>query len=490
LHAEITPHRFNTQKAMTTKTKSSKANPGGTREVPRIICGTDFTDNAQQSARVAAAIAKRLDEPVLLVHALDFPGYAAKGKSAGVFRLLKASRRKSLEQEAESVRKAGVVVATELPLGGPDESLVDSARTGPTRLVVVASLGRRGAERWLLGSVSERTAERATVPTLVVRDAAPFEAWTRGERPLKVFVAFNFTVTSEAALRWVKELQAIGPCDVVVGYVDWPPEQRARLGGSAPLPLVGNPPDVQAGLERDVRARAGELLGEIPFRLRVEANWGRPDARLAEMAKEEGADLLVVGSHQYRGFERLWHTSVSRGLLHSATMSVAVIPLSTREKRGAGMAPPVRRVLVTTDFSDLANHAIPHAYTLVRGGGTVHLLHVTHPHELPGGEHLQGSPDRRFEARHAKHVQACAEKLRALIPAEAAAHGVITEVEVVEHRAVAEAIGQVAERLGVDVICLGTHGGSGLSKALLGSVAQKVMAGSKRPLLVVRPPVE
>jgi nucleotide-binding universal stress UspA family protein len=126
----------------------------------------------------------------------------------------------------------------------------------------------------------------------------------------------------------------------------------------------------------------------------------------------------------------------------------------------------------------------------LRGGGTVHLVYVMHPHELPGGEHLQGPPDRRFEARHAKHVQACAEKLRALIPAEAALHGVTTEVEVVEHRAVAEAIGQVAERLGADVICLGTHGGSGLSKALLGSVAQKVMASSKRPLLVVRPPVE
>ncbi|MBM3834770.1 MAG: hypothetical protein FJ403_16155 [Verrucomicrobia bacterium] len=55
-----------------------------------IVCGTDFTDNAQQAARVAAAIAKRLDEPVQLVHALDFPGYASKGKVAGVFRLVRA----------------------------------------------------------------------------------------------------------------------------------------------------------------------------------------------------------------------------------------------------------------------------------------------------------------------------------------------------------------------------------------------------------------
>lgn len=475
---------------MPTKTaRTSHANPGATGEVPGIICGTDFSENARQAARAAAAIAKQLNEPLLLVHALDFPSYAAKSK-AGVFRVVTASRRKSLQQEAERNRKAGAMVEMQLHMGCAEEALVDLAGKGPTRLLVVSSQGRQGAARWFLGSVSERTAERASVPTMVVRDDAPFEAWTRGERPLKVFVAFNFTVTSEAALRWVKELQAIGPCDVAVGYVDWPPEQRARLGGAGSLPLVGNLPDVQTALEREVRARAVELLGEIPVRLRVEANWGRPDARLAEMAKEEGADLIVVGSHQYRGFERLWHTSVSRGLLHSATMSVAVVPLVTRQTQATSMAPPVRRVLVTTDFSALANHAIPHAYTLLRGGGTVHLLHVMHPQELPGGRHQQGPRDRRLEARHAKHVQACADKLRALIPPEAAANGVSTEVEVVEHRAVAEAIGQVAERLCADVICLGTHGGSGLSKALLGSVAQQVMASSQRPLFIVRPPVE
>jgi nucleotide-binding universal stress UspA family protein len=473
------------------KSKSSRSSAAaGTGKGPGIICGTDFTDNAQQAARVAAAIAKRLDEPVLLVHALDFPGYAAKGKTAGEFRQIKASRRKSLQQEAETLRKSGVVVDVQLLLGRPDESLVDIARTGPTQLVVVGSLGKRLATRWLVGSVSERTAERASVPTLVVRDAAPFEAWTRGERQLKVFVAFNFTVTSEAALRWVNELQAIGPCDVVVGYVDWPPEQRTRLGGAGSLPLVGNPSEVQVILERDLKTRVAEMLGDTPFRLRVEANWSRPDARLAEMAKEDGADLVVVGSHQYRGFERLWHTSVSRGLLHSATLSVAVVPLSTHQKRGAGVAPPVRRVLVATDFSDLANQAIPHGHSLVRGGGTVHLVHVVHPRQLPHGELQQGPLDRKFEARHSKLIRSCAERLRSFIPADAALHAVLTEVEVAESSDAAEGICQAAERLGADVICISTHGHSGLSRALYGSVAQKVMARSKRPLLVIRPNVE
>jgi nucleotide-binding universal stress UspA family protein len=292
-------------------------------------------------------------------------------------------------------------------------------------------------------------------------------------------------------LHWVKELQAIGPCELVVGYVDWPPEQQTRLGGTEVLPpLGGNPPEVQKILERDLRTRVSELLGDTPFGSRVEGNWGRPDARLAIMAKEEQADLIVVGSHQYRGFERLWHTSVSRGLLHSTTMSVAVVPLSTQEKRGAPIAPAVRRVLVATDFSDLAARAITHAYSLVRGGGIVRLVHVMHPKELPKGKYLQGTADRHFEKRHTKHIETARQKLRALIPVEAATFGIFTEVEVIEHHEPSTGIGQAAERFGADVLCLGSHGNSGWSAGVLGSVTQKVISTSRRPLFVVQPPID
>ena len=86
----------------------------------------------------------------------------------------------------------------------PDVELAELASRLDARLLVVGSLGRRSDE-WLLGSMAEHAAERAPVPTLVVRSAAPFEAWARGERPLKIFVAFDFTGAAEAALRWIEE---------------------------------------------------------------------------------------------------------------------------------------------------------------------------------------------------------------------------------------------------------------------------------------------
>lgn len=429
-----------------------------------LLCGIDFSAHGRLASDVAALLARRLSRPLDLVHVTELPGYSAL--------------RSDLHAEAERLRQQGVSVDEVLLEGVADEELVKRAQARLPSCIILGALGKRLPERWLLGSVAERTAERAPVPTLVVRDAAPFAAWTHGERPLKVFVAFNLTATSEVALRWVTQLRDIGPCDVVVGYVDWPPEQRTRLGVTRPFPALDNPPEVQDVLERDLQARASELLGPTPFKLRVEANWGRPDVRLAEMAREQGCDLLVVGSHQYRGFERLWHQSVSRGLLQYASMNVAVVPLSTCPPSRLGPVTPVRRVLVATDFSNVGNEAIPHAYSLLGGGGTVRMVHVVEPRK-PGGA--------TSRSRHESHLAECVERLRSLTPEESGARGILTEIDVLEHHGVGEGICQAAERFGADVICVGTHGRTGVTKALLGSVAQQVLAHTRRPVFLVRP---
>lgn len=466
-------------------TASRKNSPPSARTGRGILCGTDFSSDARQAVQVAGAIAQRLNEGLVLLHAVEMP--SLKASHATVLKMLTAKRRQELALAGKDLRSAGVDLKEQTVPGAPDEVLVSAAHTEGSRLIVVSSLGQRNRQAWLLGSVAARTAERAAVPTLVVRDADPLVAWARGERTLKVFVCFNFTLTSEAALRWVREVQSIGPCEVIVGYVDWPPEQWARLG-----PPPGSN-DAKTGaatavMEREVRKRGIEILGDTSFRVRTESNWGRPDLRLAAMAQEEGADLIIVGSHQYKGFERVWNACTSRGLLHQATTNVAVVPLNTDKPSPPSVAPRIRNVLVATDFSETANAVIPHAYSLVTGGGTVHLVHVMAPRS--------SAPMRLLRKRSAARIPASApetqraeltRQLEALVPPDSIGEGIQTELEVVENDDVAAAICQCAERHGVDVICLGTRGGSAISKALLGSVARNVLERTHRPLFVLRP---
>jgi nucleotide-binding universal stress UspA family protein len=217
----------------------------------------------------------------------------------------------------------------------------------------------------------------------VVREAGPIIEWAKGRRTLNVFVACDFTASADTAISWLRELRRVGPCQVVLGYVDWPMEERWRLGVRSQTPFNENPPEVEHMLERDLRSKLNRMLGDSSARVRVLPSWGSPDFNLLQMAQEEQADLIVVGSHQRRGLRRLAHPSVSRAILHHAPMNVACVPASPGGSVSSDPIPEHHRVLVTTDFSEVANHAIPFAYSMLAHGGTVRLVHVVRPSEFP-----------------------------------------------------------------------------------------------------------
>jgi len=452
-----------------------------------IICGTDFSENARRAANVAAALAARLNAPLLLVHASVLP---LEGATQKFYDAQTASARERLHEEGERLRALGAKVEETVADGAPDEVLAQLAQQRQARLLVVSSLGLRAPARWLIGSVAERTAESAPVPTLVVRDAAPFEAWARGERALKVFVGTDFTATFDAALRWVAELRQFGPCEVVSGYADWPPEEAARLGVSGALGLGGNLPAMQRVLERDLRDKVAHVLGEENLQVRVVGNWGRKQTPLVEMAVEAQADLIVVGTHQWHGLSRLRHGSVSRGILHHAPMSVACVPTPAAAPMAGPRIRECRRVLVAVDLNEPHGFAAPHGYSIVQPGGTVRLVHNVVPFLLPNpmiGGYYQEFPTKK---EHSQFVAESEAKLRALAPSEAEARGIVTEVEVTESRETAEAICAAAERFGADVICVGSHTRPGFTAKLFGSVSLAVLQGSRRPVLVMWPPAE
>ena len=441
-----------------------------TNDTRPILCLTDFSENAARAAEAAAALAERLNAPLIVAHSVDergeFPDHLRpRFMKENALRLAQEAAR--LSQLCCSVE--GKMLAGIQCLGGqPDDGVVTYARKADARLVVVASSGTGALGRWMLGSVAGRTAESSPVPTLVVRAAEPFVAWARGERALKIFVATDFTETSDAALRWVGELRQIGPCEITLGYIDGPAPARAEAAVSDAMGKDISMPDVQQGLGRDLREKAGRLLGTEPA-IRVTPRSARVDAHLIALATDAGADLLVLGTHQRHRLDRVWHAPISRRVLHDSPMSVACVPVPVAPQGSAARIPELKRVLVATDFSEHGGQAIPYAFSVLPREGAVCLLHVAKPGDA--------EPKDALEAR-----------LRALLPAEAATRGLETEVRVVESGDPAGAICVAAHHFGADLICVGSQGRSGLAAAVMGSVAQAVIARSARPVLVVRPP--
>jgi nucleotide-binding universal stress UspA family protein len=427
------------------------------QNAPSIICGTDFSECSKIAGDAAVAIASKWGEDLTLIHASVIPGSPLT--------------QEHLETERHRLAANGANIHAEIIEGNADEVLTKAAGQAGRRLLVVSSLGRRGPSRWLLGSTAERTAEAATLPTLIVRDPAPFQAWARGERPLRIFLGVDFSATSTAALQWVAEFKKTGPCEITVAYCDWPPEETARLG-SKHVPGFGNPLEVQQVLERELREKVTPVLGTDNVTLIVQASWGRVDARLTDLATKSGADLLVVGTHQRHGLGRLGSVSVSRGLIHHSSMNVICVPAQAAKRIEGPMVQPCQRILVAVDLNEPHGFVVPYALGLCQRGGTVRILHVSSPQTAKGD------------------IAALESALRSLIPADLQQMGISVELEVVQDENPSEAICAAAERFSADLLCVGSHTRPGFKAKVLGSVSLGVLQTSPRPVLVVRPPAK
>jgi len=72
-------------------------------------------------------------------------------------------------------------------------------------------------------------------------------------------------------------------------------------------------------------AKLREMYGDSPVEISGEVLFGSPDSRIVETAEELSADLIVLGSHGYKRWERLLLGSVSSSVVHHAHCSVLVV---------------------------------------------------------------------------------------------------------------------------------------------------------------------
>jgi len=465
-----------------------------------IVCGTDFTGASFEAARAAAAIAVRAGERLELVHVLDFPMTPDEEGGDGalarrwreLFQPEMDRRRTLLENEADRLTESGVEVEVRVVSGAPDEALIAEAQRLEASLIVVASLGRRSASAWRLGSVADRLALTSPVPVLVVRDARPFETWSDGRdggRPLRVLLGADLGRTSEAAAAWAAELKTAGPVELIAAHV-YDLEREARRFGLPPREAAGGATQeqVERALREVWRARLAERSGEARLVLRRRSGGGHVADQLVDLADVERADLLVVGTHQRKGFSRHWHGSVSYAVLPLAVSNVIVVPVAPQAPESAPLLPHISRVLAVTDLTAEGNRAVAHAFALAPRGGQVTLLHVVLPPvpvATPYGGYVpvpESPPEER--AGEERELEG---RLRGLVPPAALEAGVEARAEVVRSPEVAEAVCQAVERLSVDLVCMSTHAHGAVATALLGSAAQGVVRRCGRPVLLVGP---
>jgi nucleotide-binding universal stress UspA family protein len=331
----------------------------------KIICGTDFSAHANDAALAAAALTGRVQGELTLVHVLDADLY--RNPAPEFMKYLRDGRQKKLNALVDRAQRRAAKAEGQVVEGTPAAKLAELANTTKAKMLIVSSNGQIAASKWFVGSIADQAVQNSLVPTLVLRKPGGLQDWVYAKRNLRVLIGYDFSASAEAALHWAAALRRIAPCDITVTYVASAANERSRLGMAPAMSPLYYPAGIKKFLEMELEQKCAAVLGRDGATTCVKADWGRPDSHLIEVAADNQADLIVVGTSQRRGLARLG--SISRAVLHYAHMNVACIPAPRADEEAPVGRSPFERVLVPVDFYESAKPAVATEKILTNHGG-------------------------------------------------------------------------------------------------------------------------
>ena len=195
---------------------------------------------------------------------------------------------------------------------------------------------------------------------------------------------------------------------------------------------------------------------------------------ILEYGRAHDVDLIVMGTHGRQGIDHLMLGSVAEEIVRNASRPV----LTVRYDESTPTATAVRRILVPIDFSEFSPLDV--AVELARTyGAELDMLHVIEEAVLPtiyGVEPL--SPNAPL------YIERTEGALRKLLDDAGASDVVASQHVRIGHAP--RRILEFADERRVDLIVLGSHGRTGLSRLLIGSVAEKVVRLAPCPVFTVK----
>jgi len=226
---------------------------------------------------------------------------------------------------------------------------------------------------------------------------------------------------------------------------------------------------------REQLEKARDRLAESGASADVHVVAGDPAERILAEIEERDPDLVAMSTHGRSGITRWVRGSVAERVLRNAKVPVLLSTPASVSATAWEETAPFRKILFPHDGSAAAGQAAPTVIEIAKAhGAEVTLLHV---HFV-----LTNVAPTEFALDPAGEMQVLEERFADLKATFAAAEVPLHLEPAFGHEA-SEILDAAADH---DLIAMTTHGRSGLSRWLFGSVAEQVIRHCDRPLLMVR----
>jgi universal stress protein E len=265
----------------------------------RILCPVDLSDQSRHALDYAAALGRHFGASLTALHvippvvppitSIDLPAYPAYVYTPEDLEAIEHHVRSFVQPE-----RADSAIDTQVAQGYVVGTILDIATEGASDLIVMGTHGRGGFLRLFLGSVAERVLAQAGCAVIAVPPRAPDAVPFGASMFEHILCAVDYTPSSLLALDRAKQLAGeSGATLTLVNVVEASSSEPALAKG-----FEG--PGHDSLLVTAARARLHEALSTGAAAgdgTRALVLTGKPYQAILQLAREQGADLIVLGAH-------------------------------------------------------------------------------------------------------------------------------------------------------------------------------------------------
>lgn len=289
----------------------------------RMLVPLDGSELSEVVFPYAKELAGRLDLEIILLHVHNpeesetlplHQAYIERKVEVMARQTEEMRQRTGIGQGGKAVQVRGELVA-----GYPAEEILRYADENDVGFILMATHGRSGVRRWVLGSVAEKILQASKIPVWLVRAGVPAEVVYDKWPERTMLVPLDGSRLAEAVLPHVKTLakqQGAEPVEVVLFGVS---EHLVESGYYIPDVLT-KPEELKEYL-----AKIEKRLKSAGLSVRSEVKKGKPAEQIIEYAGENPFNLIVMSTHGRSGLGRWVFGSVADKVLHGASSPVFLV---------------------------------------------------------------------------------------------------------------------------------------------------------------------
>lgn len=280
-----------------------------------ILVGFDDSISSKAAITEASHWAKKHGGKIILVHAVFFDTEEFGIAPEQLEKRLKIGEKICIQTKDMITSEFGIEAQYLLCEGEPPEVIADIAKGKKADLIVLGTYGRRGLNRLLMGSVTSQVIVNAPIDVLVVKKPC---SECKGEYK-SILVPFDGSEFSKKAITRACQLSKVDGSEITALYVIPRYEEMIDFFRTD---SIKKSLYQEAAKIINIAVSLASIQG---IAIKKEIVEGVADEKIVEIGKKLNNDLIIMGSHGYRGVNKAILGSTAERVIVNASCPVLIV---------------------------------------------------------------------------------------------------------------------------------------------------------------------